>query len=62
MQKFYPASLPNNSFESAKKEYQKIDPYYQLGKGIKTYLRQNWEKLRVQIFKFFDFKRLHITF
>ena len=33
------------SFDTAKREFQRIFPYYQPGQGIQTYLRATWKEL-----------------
>jgi len=37
-------TLPDDSFESAHKEYQKIDPYFSPGQGIQIYLKEKWNE------------------
>ena len=34
--------IPNDSFDSALQEFRNMDPCYQPGAGIRTYLRDNW--------------------
>lgn len=42
-------TLPDDSFESARKEYQKIDPFYSPGRGIQVYLKEKWKELQGRI-------------
>ena len=38
-------SLRGNSYAESRKDFEKIYPEYNPGKGIETYLTENWEKL-----------------
>jgi protein-tyrosine phosphatase len=37
--------IPNESYEAARKQFREIFPGYRPGRGIQTFLGENWEKL-----------------
>lgn len=41
----YLEKIPNESYESAKSEFQKMYSYYSPGRGIQLYLSKNWHSL-----------------